>query len=101
MPQKISQSFLTVTFHLVCKLVLDVIAGNIASGLIDNPLLLIELGQDEVPLVMLHQLPGLLTLGDGGVSPLVPGQSAAHHPAHAVPETRSEAVASRRVTGGI
>ena len=86
-------------FHLVCQLVLDVTAGDFASGLLDNLLSLIELAQVEVPVVVLHQLPGLLTLGDGGVSPLVPGQSAANHPANAVPETRSEAVASRRVTG--
>ena len=93
--------FTIFTFHLVCKLVLDVIAWNITSGLIDNPLPLIELGQDEVPLVVLHQLPGLLTLGGGGVSPLVPGQSAAHQPAHAVPETRGEAVVSGGVAWGV
>ena len=62
-------------FHLVCQLVLDVTAGDFASGLLDNLLSLKELTQVEVPVVMLHQLPGLLTLGDGGVSPLVPEQS--------------------------
>ena len=91
---------LEVVFYLVCQLILHITAGDLASCLIDNPLPLIDLAEEEVPRVVLHQLPGLPALGDGGVRPRVPGQPAAHHPAHAVTETRSEAVASRGVAGG-
>ena len=87
--------------YLVCQLVLNITAGAFASSLLFDLIPLKELAQFEVPVVVLHQLPGFLTLRDGGVSPLVPGQSAAHHPAQAIPDTRSEAVARRGVTGGI